>query len=135
MEPDEPGADASTPGYFGTRLAHDPNRAKVWQHLTRLPAALDPPRRRRPGAGRRLVRLREPVPAAEVVAMDLDATVERAARRHVTAVVGDCTDLSRFADGWFDVVFASNLLEHLDARRRPRCVAECDAGAAPRAGG
>ena len=46
--------------------------------------------------------------------MDIDSTVERAARDGVTAVVGDCTDLSGFADGSFDVVFASNLIEHLE---------------------
>jgi len=51
--------------------------------------------------------------------MDLDSRVSKAAAGHVEAVVGDCTDLSRFADGEFDVVFASNLLEHL-----PRELAE-----------
>ncbi|MDQ2852354.1 MAG: class I SAM-dependent methyltransferase [Actinomycetota bacterium] len=51
--------------------------------------------------------------AARVVAMDLDATVTRSASGTVEAVVGDCTDLSRFEAGSFDVVFASNLLEHL----------------------
>ena len=54
------------------------------------------------------------VRAQRVVAMDFDPTVQRAAAEHVTAVVGDCTDLSRFVDGEFNVVFASNLLEHLD---------------------
>jgi SAM-dependent methyltransferase len=48
------------------------------------------------------------------VAMDLDTTVQRAAAEHVQAEVGDCTDLSRFDSGSFDVVFASNLLEHLE---------------------
>ena len=46
--------------------------------------------------------------------MDIDPTVRRAAAAHVQAELGDCTDLSRFDDGQFDVVFASNLLEHLD---------------------
>jgi SAM-dependent methyltransferase len=32
---------------------------------------------------------------------------------HVEAIVGDATDLSRFDDASFDVVFASNFLEHL----------------------
>ena len=59
------------------------------------------------------------VRAKRVVAMDLDSRVSKAAAGHVEAVVGDCTDLSRFADGEFDVVFASNLLEHL-----PRELAE-----------
>lgn len=52
--------------------------------------------------------------ATRVVAMDLDDTVVRNAAANVEAVVGDCTDLSRFEDGSFDVAFASNLLEHLE---------------------
>jgi SAM-dependent methyltransferase len=39
-------------------------------------------------------------------------------------VVGDCTDLSRFAEGRFDVVFASNLVEHLDRDDAARLVDE-----------
>jgi len=54
------------------------------------------------------------IPARRVVAMDLDTTVRRAAAEHVEAEVGDCTDLTRFDSGSFDVVFASNLLEHLE---------------------
>ncbi|WP_278259030.1 class I SAM-dependent methyltransferase [Nocardioides convexus] len=63
------------------------------------------------------------VTARRVVALDLDATVRSAAAEHVEAVVGDCTDLSDFGAGDFDVVFASNLLEHLeraDATKAPR---------------
>jgi ubiquinone/menaquinone biosynthesis C-methylase UbiE len=64
------------------------------------------------------------VKAGRVVAMDLDATVQRAAAPHVTAEVGDCTDLSRFEDGTFDVVFASNLLEHLERPAASRLLGE-----------
>jgi ubiquinone/menaquinone biosynthesis C-methylase UbiE len=64
------------------------------------------------------------VRAHRVVAMDLDCTVARAAAEHVTAVVGDCTDLSGFADGDFDVVFASNLLEHLERPAASKLLAE-----------
>jgi SAM-dependent methyltransferase len=56
--------------------------------------------------------------------MDLDATVTKAAAAHVTPVVGDCTNLSMFDDGDFDVVFASNLLEHLDRPASSRLLAE-----------
>lgn len=52
--------------------------------------------------------------ARDVVAMDIDAVVRSAAAPHVRPEVGDCTDLSRFDDNSFDVVFASNLLEHLE---------------------
>jgi ubiquinone/menaquinone biosynthesis C-methylase UbiE len=56
--------------------------------------------------------------------MDLDATVKKAAAANVTPVVGDCTDLSAFADASFDVVFASNLLEHLDRAAADTLLAE-----------
>ena len=56
--------------------------------------------------------------------MDLDTTVRRAAAEHVEAEVGDCTDLSRFDSGSFDVVFASNLLEHLERPATARLLAE-----------
>src|SRR5204863_35749 len=64
------------------------------------------------------------VTAKRVVAMDLDATVAKAAADHVEAEVGDCTDLSRFPDGTFDVVFASNLLEHLERPVAVKLLAE-----------
>ena len=56
--------------------------------------------------------------------MDIDLTVRRAAAAHVQAELGDCTDLSRFDDGQFDVVFASNLLEHLDRAVTGKLLAE-----------
>jgi ubiquinone/menaquinone biosynthesis C-methylase UbiE len=56
--------------------------------------------------------------------MDMDATVKNAAAEHVTPVVGDCTDLSQFPDASFDVVFASNLLEHLDRDASNRLLGE-----------
>lgn len=103
-----------TPGYFQTRLVKDDNRTKVWRHvcayLSRwVPADADVLEL---GAG--WCDFANTISAGHVVAMDLDATVQEAAAEHVTAVVGDCTDLSRFQDCSFDVVFASNLLEHLD---------------------
>lgn len=42
---------------------------------------------------------------------------------HVEYVVCDATDLSRFADGSFDLVFTSNVLEHIDDL--DTCLAEC----------
>ena len=48
----------------------------------------------------------------------------RAAGPGVTPEVGDCSDLRRFEDGSFDVVFASNLLEHLDRDLASRLLAE-----------
>ena len=112
-EPAPPTVGTFRTGYFETRLAPTPQRTKTWVHicayLTRFIAAdaavLEL------GAG--WCDFSNHVRAKRVVAMDLDSTVSKAAVGHVEAVVGDCTDLSRFAAGEFDVVFASNLLEHL----------------------
>jgi ubiquinone/menaquinone biosynthesis C-methylase UbiE len=112
------------PGYFATRLAANPARTAVWRHICvyleryiRQDAAV-----LELGAG--WCDFANNVRAARVTALDLDATVQRAAAPHVTAVVGDCTDLSTFGDGSFDVVFASNLLEHLDRQACTRVLAE-----------
>ena len=112
------------PGYFETRLAHNAHRTAVWQHICALSRALDPGLAVRARARRRLVRLLQQRAARRVVAMDLDAMVERAAAAARRPRFGDCTDLGRFADGSFDVVFASNLLEHLDRPAAARLLAE-----------
>ena len=117
------------PGYFETRLAHNVHRSRIWEHICGylrrwIPADADVLEL---GAG--WCDFSNIVEAGPVVAMDID-TSARAARDGSQAVVGDCTDLSRFADGEFDVVFASNLLEHLDrptpagcSPKRPGCCA------------
>jgi SAM-dependent methyltransferase len=64
------------------------------------------------------------IEARRVVAMDVDSVVVGAAAGHVQAEVGDCTDLSRFESGSFDVVFASNLLEHLERPETALLLAE-----------
>lgn len=47
-------------------------------------------------------------------------------------VVGDCTDLSRFADGSAAEIYASHVLEHLGFREQlPRALAECHRVLAP----
>jgi ubiquinone/menaquinone biosynthesis C-methylase UbiE len=101
-------------GYFETRLAENPNRDKVWQHICAyLSRWIDADAEvLELGAG--WCDFSNNVAAKRVVAMDLDQTVQRASSDAVTAVVGDCTDLSAFPDASFDVVFASNLVEHLE---------------------
>lgn len=119
-----PESGVYSPGYFETRLVADQNRGKVWRHLCDY---LD----RYVGADAEVLELgagwcdfSNLVRARRVVAMDLDDTVTRAAAPHVIAEVGDCTDLSRFATNSFDVVFASNLLEHLDRTQSGALLAE-----------
>ncbi|GAB2685729.1 class I SAM-dependent methyltransferase [Thalassiella azotivora] len=119
------GTGTYVPGYFETRLAPNASRSGVWKHIC------DYLGRRWVAADAAVLELgagwcdfSNHVRARRVVAMDLDATVRKGAADHVEAVVGDCADLSRFADGEFDVVFASNLLEHLDRETAGRLLAE-----------
>lgn len=102
-----------TAGYFETRLKADASRARVWEHLGAYFQDFVPEGGAVLELGAGWCDFANQIVARRVVAMDLDSTVEKAAAAHVEAVVGDCTDLSQFDDGSFDVVFASNLLEHL----------------------
>ncbi|MGL5819942.1 MAG: class I SAM-dependent methyltransferase [Phycicoccus sp.] len=117
---DDPGA---TRGYFGTRLVYDASRAAVWRHLCRYLARWVRPDDEVLELGAGWCDFANHVVAGRVTAMDIDPTVERAAASHVVPVVGDCTDLARFADDSFDVVFASNLLEHLERADATRLLA------------
>lgn len=106
--------DDEVSAYFRTRLAPNPHRAAVWKHLCAYLQRWIPGDSDVLELGAGWCDFANTIAARRVVAMDLDATVRRAAAEHVQAEVGDCTDLSRFADQSFDVVFASNLLEHLE---------------------
>lgn len=110
--------------YFTTRLAHNPNRTKIWQHLCRYLQRWIRTDADVLELGAGWCDFSNNVQAGRVVAMDLDATVARAAAEHVEPVIGDCTDLGKFGDGEFDVVFASNLLEHLDRPAAGRLLSE-----------
>ncbi len=112
------------PGYFETRLAENPNRGQIWVHICAYLTRFIPATSRVLELGAGWCDFSNHVRAARVVAMDLDSTVQRAAAQHVEAVVGDCTDLSRFGAAEFDVVFASNLLEHLDREMAGKLLAE-----------
>ena len=111
--PADPADGTYANAYFETRLAQDANRSKVWRHLCRYLSRWIGPDDEVLELGAGWCDFANHVQARRVVAMDLDSTVQRAAASQVTAVVGDCTDLDRFETGSFDVVFASNLLEHL----------------------
>lgn len=122
-------AQSTTPGtyrqgYFETRLATNTNRTSIWTHicayLERWISADDDVLEL--GAG--WCDFSNLVTARSVTAVDLEAVVLTAAAPHVKAEVGDCTDLTMFADASFDVVFASNLLEHLERPQSDALLAE-----------
>jgi SAM-dependent methyltransferase len=113
-----------TPGYFETRLAPNPSRSQIWRYLCAYLARWIPKDADVLELGAGWCDFSNNVECASVTAVDLDATVQRAAAAHVTALVGDCTDLVGINDLSVDVVFASNLLEHLERPQANLLVAE-----------
>lgn len=53
------------------------------------------------------------IDAQKKIAMDIDSEFKRFAAKDVQFIVGPCTNLSAVESNTIDVVFASNLLEHL----------------------
>ncbi len=122
-------ADEASPGtyragYFETRLAANPNRTAVWRHICDHLARWVPPDSDVLELGAGWCDFANLVRARSVTAVDLEDVVLTAAAPHVTALVADGTDLRLLADGSFDVVFASNLLEHLERPQTDALLAE-----------
>ena len=99
--------------YWDAHLRFDPAREGVWRELARV-IQRDVPR------GARLLELGagycqfvNSIEALERHALDRETRVREFVGPGVRPHVGTSTDLSMFADGALDVVFASNLLEHL----------------------
>lgn len=109
--------------YFRTRMAHSPSRGRVWEHICGYLERFVPADSAVLELGAGWCDFSNHIRAARVVAMDLDDVVTVAAGPQVESVEGDCTDLSRFGAGVFDVVFASNLLEHLERPQTERLLA------------
>ena len=105
--------------YFETRYTPDPHRRATWAHIVEYLERWIPPTSRVLELGAGYCDFSNNVTATRRVAMDTAPDVKGHTDPGVEPEVGDCTDLSRFDDGSFDVVFASNLLEHLD---RAQCV-------------
>jgi SAM-dependent methyltransferase len=101
--------------YFATRFAEDARRASMWAHLVRYLSEYVP----RDGAvlelGAGYCYFINAVTARRRVAVDLSETVARAAAPGVEAMVGDALAVLRaMPANQFDLVFASNFLEHFD---------------------
>jgi SAM-dependent methyltransferase len=111
-------------GYFATRLAENANRAPVWRHICDYLARWIPQDADVLELGAGWCDFANLVQARSVTAVDLESVVLTAAAEHVRAIVGDCTDLAELDDATFDVVFASNLLEHLERPQSDRLLGE-----------
>lgn len=99
--------------YFETRLPYDPNREKLWRVLCGyLQRDI-----RSDGAvlelGGGYCHFINNIRAAEKHVVDLFAGIRTHAAKGVMPHVRSCTNLDNFQPASFDVVFASNLFEHL----------------------
>ncbi len=100
--------------YFGTRLAHDAKRGILWGTLCQHAFQTFVPE------GGSVLELGagwcdfiNNIRAERRVAVDIWPGTEEQAAPGVDALIRPATDLSVLSDGSFDVVFASNFLEHL----------------------
>jgi SAM-dependent methyltransferase len=100
--------------YRRTRYTYDPRRVAVWQHITRDLARWIPPTADVLELGAGYCDFSNNVVARSRTALDIDPSFKQHAAAGVHCVVGDCADLTGLDAASFDVVFASNLLEHLD---------------------
>lgn len=99
--------------YYELRYPPTPKRAVVWasickylqRYMPRDGAVLDI------GAG--YCSFINNVPASEKFALDVFPEYTKYANKDVTAYVGSCCDMKMFSTDKFDVIFASNLIEHL----------------------
>jgi SAM-dependent methyltransferase len=99
--------------YFETRMSEHPMRDSLWRVLCGYLSRYIPPGSRVLELGGGHCCFINHIPAAEKHVVDLFEGVARYAAQDVQTHIGSCADLTAFGDGSFDVVFASNLFEHL----------------------
>ena len=114
MERSMPPADGDLYAKYFEKC-HEPleNRDRVWKAVTRYSASLHSERLRPSWNSARGIAHSSISPRERQYALDRDHTVTQYAISTVRTFVQSCTDLSNLPAGYFDLVFASNLLEHL----------------------
>src|SRR5579871_140131 len=100
--------------YFEVAHRNVPKRQTVWKVLGRYLQRFMPRDATVLDLGAGYCVFINNIEAKERYAVDQDAVVREHAAPGVIASAHDVSDLSEFRDGMFDVVFASNLLEHLE---------------------
>ena len=111
--------------YFDTRFPYDPKRLDVWREVTRYVQQKYIPQDSKVldlGAG--YCDFINHVSAKEKHALDVFARMPDYAHSDVTTHIQSCTDMSFLRDGELDVIFASNLFEHLMHRELLDTIAE-----------
>lgn len=111
--------------YFNTRFQYDPRRLVVWSAVTRyIQKKYISKKDRVMDLGAAYCDFINHVEASERHALDVFQRLEEFAADDVTTHVRSCTDMSPIPDGHLDVIFASNLLEHLTHEELLATIAE-----------
>jgi len=99
-------------GYFQTRYDYDPGRVKVWKAICSYLGKYIPPESTVLDLGSGYCDFINNITASKKVAVDADQNSGKYCGKDVSFINRKVTQLE-FEDGTFDIVFASNLFEHL----------------------
>jgi SAM-dependent methyltransferase len=99
--------------YYKSRFVHDHRRRGVWRVVCRYLQSHVPRNGRALDLGAGYCDFINNIEAAEKHAIDLFPGFAEFADDDVHTHVGNCADLARFTDAYFDTVFESNVFEHL----------------------
>ena len=114
----------SQDGYYETRFTPIPGRERVWGAICRYLERYLPQRGAVLDLGAGYCSFINQISAAEKHALDMFPGFVQFAAPNVRTVVGKSSNLDAFADGELDVVFSSNMLEHLDRTEVTATLAE-----------
>jgi SAM-dependent methyltransferase len=111
--------------YLKSRFTPDPRRDRVWQYVVRyLMRFWDTSRADVLDVGAGYCSFINQAPGRRSVAVDIHAQLRSYASPGVETILASATDLSIVQSDSFDVVFASNLLEHLTRDEIQRALLE-----------
>ncbi len=99
--------------YYDTRFSFDKSREKVWNEIAAYLQRYVPRDSVILDLGAGYCSFINNIKAREKHAIDVYKEFTKYASEDVKTFVGSCVDLKRFKNNSFDVVFSSNLLEHL----------------------
>ena len=99
--------------YYQTRFEFDPRRSLVWKCVCEWLQPRVPAQGTVLEIGAGYCDFINNIRAGKKIAVDISQTVKKAAAPDVETHVGPCQNLDFIADASLDIVFASNLLEHL----------------------
>jgi SAM-dependent methyltransferase len=116
--------DDGTSAYFQTRFTEDGRRDDVWRRIASYLRRWIPPDASVADVGAGYCSLINALAAQRRVAVDLDDALRVYAAPGVEFVRASATNLEAFGEAEFDVVVASNLLEHLTRDEIPQALSE-----------